>query len=1252
MEQLTSFVVSIFANVATNIGQSILKKILKNNDVFTQIEEAYNNSLDKWSENSQIKKREKIYLSTRFEQLVDCINDEKNIENLDPQISSLLKLFQQELYKKQIAWNFIQDIQFQNKFSKITLIERHLKALKSDIHNLIIDEVPVNKDFLLPYQEAFKKQLLDSNQNLPLYFSNPFIGRESYFDDLDYSVRISPDKVIAVVADGGYGKTRLCIEYFKKLKELDENFEVLVLTVNDISSIDLNAKLQQDRQYIIFVDDAHKRSKILNELVIFANRKSNVKILLTIRKATYSDTINEFSSHNKKIEPIKLERLSYEDSQKIIKSLIALPEIEIKRLASKSKGVPIVVLAICESLVTKGKTTLDDDESFTSFVREVKKQIIEDIYSKNFIDKEKVNKTLELLSVLSPLNNSKFEINLFAEFNSMTYEDTDLIINHLVESNFVTKTYGEISIKPDPYSDILFLDASYRLNHLLKKKGIHTFTDRIIRNMIELEKSEELKFNPEKIINDFIESFSDKKIEERENRFLINNNIKTLRYFAYKKPEICVKAISNLVRVNQGDTNFWSTSLNNTFHESITDVLAITALNTLSPNTLEEIYSIVCLYEKNQIKNKVFKKVFRFRIYDFKEYSFNPPNSLLRQRFLLEKIAIRIKTKVSTQSDLDSLLLLFQVLLNLEYDGESFMDQYTATFHFSRAYVPFNNSTKELRLETLNLLFNTHQKFKSTLNTFQLFDMLVNVLFYSIKRRKDLNKYDQTEEVNFVLKVFTELLKNEDSIIERGCILKVLRMFDRREYKEEYKERLTLLLESVLNVKNLKSELELLVVEDLYYLTKNVEERMNSIVSKYSDWNRLINDLINIRENLDSSFREHFFEILEVLNKKYPDKAKDLLDKVISSKPHLIGDFASLIRANYKDEKYFYLTIEKIKKIENKETRHVIPWMLVNGRARDYEVYNTKDLKYFQPYVNEEDINIFSSVRFGFPLYIHIAPSQTLKILSEIIRISDTNQLSHDLLFFVFNNDELLEKFPTQIKDFLFQSTLNFRIDENFMSRALIFLETYFDFDTLIEYLKLNIHHQRSNQYFAVFSSTSEYKNPKKLIKDSELDFIDTLQRFIHSEKKLTLGTLNFIKPSKACSPNLIIELEKIAKRYYQDKEMTIRLCEGLSVFEIKNEDLILFLIKVTNKLIDGFGSLNNEELLRIFSRQFRYNSGLKSGTSGQPFPADLRKQKLIKEVIEKGSAKSEVESFLSEVLKTVESSMEDDRNYGQGEKW
>lgn len=142
-----------------------------------------------------------------------------------------------------------------------------------------VTSLPTFDDILVPFEIAFKAQLDLSNKNLSYQFHTPFFGREKDIERLESFINGTDNSVFAIIADGGYGKTRLAIELFRKITKESDIYEAYVLNEVTFQCIDFAEQLKTTKQIVILFDDAHNKPEILNDLISVTNRLDNVKPL-------------------------------------------------------------------------------------------------------------------------------------------------------------------------------------------------------------------------------------------------------------------------------------------------------------------------------------------------------------------------------------------------------------------------------------------------------------------------------------------------------------------------------------------------------------------------------------------------------------------------------------------------------------------------------------------------------------------------------------------------------------------------------------------------------------------------------------------------------------------------------------------------------------------------------------------------------------------------------------------------------------
>lgn len=1139
-----------------------------------------------------------------------------------------------------------------------------LKAIRDYLEKQYgkVTSLPYFDDILIPYQIAFKTQLDKENRNLPNQFHTPFFGRLPDFEKLDNFINDKGKDVCALISDGGYGKTRLVVEVFNKYATDNGEFDAFLLNESAFQCLDFAEQLKTDKKVLILFDDAHNRPEILNDIIGVAQRLENVKLILTLRKAVYSDTIKTISSHRRLFETLELDRLSYEETQALFKSqLPGLKDFEIKRLSEESRGVPIVILGLCQ-VTLKGmyKSELSEEANFVQFVKEIKEQVIADIHKKYYIDKEKVNKTIQLISFFSPIKNTPEEITELARLNSIDVEETNLIIDYLDEYGFINK-YNEISIKPDPYSDTILLDSAQRLKYLLHK-DLGGFIDRLIRNLVEVEQSQRLDLSIDNLLSEFISSFKNKPTDTHNDIKLLESNLDTLKSFTYKKPPVCFMAISHLIISQLGNDNFWKdddeisfyANSFKTIHESIETILSIVAINTHKVSEFDSIYELLIQYVNHKTKSKIFNNVFQYRIYDFFEYGYSPSQPCERQQYLINKLKYRVEHEELTNDLFYHILGSCQTILAHEFEGEDHYDKYTHSFSFGRHNVIRNTTIEELRKNAINLLVAIYKAKRHTSESQKCLDQLIRILFYMAKPRQNEYELDQKEEIEVVVVFFKDLLNDQPSTFERSSIIKQIKLFSRREMKEEYLELSQELLNIAETVNTPKEKLELVFYDEYFSIRKNIKETLEGIISEYSDWDMFYNDLIDIKSCINNNEFTNFHEITSYLILNYPNEAKVLLDFVYAKRPEFICDFSTLIKANYKDQDYFYDTINKIWALEYDCVKGSVLWMLTNGRNREIEFYRESDLDFVEYVIQNKLFQALWSISFTLPKYMHIASEKTIDLISQILKISENNRENEHLIHALFEDKELLKSNAKLIRSFIFKDTLTVPLDSYYFDNALFFLEDNFGFDCLFEYLKERVSIlEKENNYFSL-SLHQHYNNPNKDVTQIELDFLKVINWFSELQRKneyLHKSIVEFLRPTQLTSTEFSIGFKKLVIDAGEDKTKIIDLFNALDVYENKSESIIGLIIEIVNGLCDRF-EFNDSELVQIFGSNFINNLGMKSGSAGQPFPQDLNKRDELNKYIEHYPMHSRVKDIFVYALERVNKDIERDRIGDIDEKW
>lgn len=1238
---LEAFLIGLTVNLVTNAGQSAIKKIFQKDNFHDQIQKAFDTACDKWAKNSETRDRKKIFSKKNFELLIKCSTNPALISSLDEETQELIELFKKELQQNSTLWSYIDAKVQEQQLIKLNSIEKHIEILINNFNN--VESIPSKnvtiEDVLLPYKKTFNHQLNCKNENLPLQFHRKFFGREKEIQDLDYYIKYSNENTIAIVADGGYGKTRFCIEYFQQHIDTDDDFEAVVINANAFQCVNFSDQFQSDKSIVVLFDDAHKHPHILDDLITLANTIENMKLLLTIRKASFQDTLHKLSTHNQAFEKIKLNQLSPEETQNLFNNTINTHENQILRYTELSKGIPIVILALCQNIVKgKGSSNLSEEEFFSQFVDGIKKEVINDIYEKSYIPKDKINKTIELISFFSPILDIKEETNRIAELNDISVDETTQILDHLNDQEFIRMT-SEISITPDPYSDVIFTNSANRISSLLEQ-DIAPFTDRFIRNLIEVENSSKLHCNVSSILNDFISSFKNQQIDISD----LNKKLETLGAFAYKKPKECYWALKYTINARKSDNDFWQVekhihwslySLKRT-HDSIVNILSIIAINTHKDSDFNDLYELAWLYGECLKDHTIFGKIFRYREYDFDEFGYHPAIVCARQSFLINKLCSYNPEDLKNETISEHIYNCCRKLLVLDFEIESVYNKHTNSISYGQRPVIQNETTEDIRLKAFKLLFSVYSTNREEKISHKYLQSIVRTLFYCKAEDNKKYTYNQDKEVELVYDFLFQLLKDTPLLFERITIIGQIKLFERREIKEEYRAINKELLEVAENTTLPKDKLYLLLHEEYFTVRENLTELFKSIIELYhSNWAEFFKDFIEIKSNL-SSDNSNFHEILSHLIINHPDKAICLLDLVIEKYPKEINNYSTLIRAT-DDQDYFYSIIQKIWELEETNAKGSVIWMLTFGRNQNSILYQKKDFYFFSEVVKSKSREAVWSLQRTLPKYMIINPTITLSLIADILKFDEMDRMKGSLLQSIFEEKELVEKSKEEIKDFIFKETIEISLNTTFFESVLKFLDLSFGFKTLFKYLQEKFEYSIQQNDYLDISLTRHYNHPQKDQQKIEQDFLHSIKWYTELKVKNNyhLKLVEFLRPTK-------IEVESFAPSLndlifkYEDIDTILDLFDALNTFENRDEQFVAMIIEIANQLNKNF-SLTEDNLVRLFSSEFIYNMGSKHGVSGQPFPQDIAHRDLIKKLLENYKMEGNVHSVLNESLTYVQ---------------
>ncbi len=173
------FTISVLANLATAGGTLALKKILKSDDLEVQINQAFTSALEKWSKNSDIRRKEGFWSSKRLRQLFEYLDSPSEEYQFEKSTLELINYFYVELQGKDRAWTFIQGEQFKIEINKLNSLEELLKDLKQE---------KLQPEIVIKALESQVVNQLEKQIITEKYIPQTFIETDELKDNLRYFV--------------------------------------------------------------------------------------------------------------------------------------------------------------------------------------------------------------------------------------------------------------------------------------------------------------------------------------------------------------------------------------------------------------------------------------------------------------------------------------------------------------------------------------------------------------------------------------------------------------------------------------------------------------------------------------------------------------------------------------------------------------------------------------------------------------------------------------------------------------------------------------------------------------------------------------------------------------------------------------------------------------------------------------------------------------------------------------------------------
>ncbi|MCW3108919.1 MAG: hypothetical protein JWQ09_3425 [Segetibacter sp.] len=1097
------------------------------------------------------------------------------------------------------------------------------------------------------FEDYFAKPLDSSSFDVRYQFNNAFYGREKKIESLTNFLTLETESSLAIVANGGYGKTRLVIELLKNHISADAEWIPLVISPVGFNSNQVYRLLQTPKKLLLFIDNAHEVPDVVKEVKLLVdNSLGKDKLLLTTRPTLFSDIFYKLPSYSRDIQKLLLEPLDYDTTKTMLAS--ELPHLQSKNvihLATISKGVPNVILELVR-MVRSGKhpNELSGEESFQQSVQEIFAEVSKEIEAKLGIDHSKFDDFVRLISLISPVQVSTENLQFIADFLGIRVDKLELLIGKLTELNLLAAS-PSLAIKPDPYSDTILLQTINKnkafIEHIQKTSGAEKYLENILKNLSEAEIDDSHK-------EAFIDELLSRYIRLVEEKNTPATTIKSISEFVekivVKKSWAALYVIEQFFRLNDNPKHSihefasgWSTK---SYIGEVQDIVVkifygLSSYTSYFKDNSEKAYDLVRRYIKTTSSLNVLSTCYMYREWDFQHYNFHPRICCEKQAYLADKILPYLKG--TDEDDIAVALYSMKLLLELEFKLEEYYEPETMAFHYGTGHVPYCDHVKQIRKRTLQGLIGFYMHSPRIANyRDEVLSELLDYIFYASKNRSKRYPHDLSEELPIVFAALEEILNGNPSTIVKNAILLKLRTFARVEYEDRYKPAINKLVEQASSTTSLYEELELHLRNSDYFDVKDkLADKLLKTIAKYADFDTFANDLINIRVH-NESVAYNFQVISSIVGKHYPTDSRILFAFIQERHLQLIPEAIALITYQYKDREYFAAIIKWMWD-KREQFFGSFFWLITSGRGNDITYFEHSDLEYFEYAIDGENKEADHYISYNLFRYAYIDKEKTFNLLDRFIKRLEKKEVDTITYVLFENNEKYKEDFKLELRH-LYLSNLD-KIDLSDIAHGFFqFLEKEFGFEELLDCLvKLMEIDLRIDKYRLHRDSRPLYRNTTLNEQQKIERYLEVLEWSIDHpmlDEEIKAFIVAFFRPNYNLTEETKNTISAQIDHYSGNKDQLLALSKAVKAFNQASEQWI----KLTAEIADEVCKIDKTtDVEEVFGGSYCSNLGSKSKSGVNiPYQEDVVKKNQLENVLAGNTFSFRVASYLGKCLDKV----------------
>jgi hypothetical protein len=945
----------------------------------------------------------------------------------------------------------------------------------------------------------------------------------------------------------------------------------------------------------------------------------------------------------------------------IAKELHWLDEKHIISLADTSKGVPNIILELVR-MVLQGRNpgSITGEQVFLESVREIFAEAAADIEKTSGISKTKTIEFLQLVTLLSPLQLNEDDKKFIAQLLELRIDKIGSLTQALSDHGLLEMTPA-VSIKPDPYSDALLVEAIQKSNDfiqfIINAEGVEKHLDNILKNLSAAE-----------ITNDnrksFIENLIRKYVSQLEDS---NDPKKIVSIFNLVEKITPYKSWAGIYAINQfirfqDDTAHpthivipWS---NQTYlsklNSTVSDILyALTNYSKYSWEYKDQLFEIVVKLVRETGNLDFVNKVYGYHEWSFSHNYYHPPACCFQQQLLSNYILQHLRPD-ALEWQINFCLRGVAILLNLEYDMEQYYEPATMKLSFGIAQVLYCSHVEAIRTEIINKAIEFYHAAAQAHKDF-IMNHLLNYFFYCSNGFDKHHNQKLDKEIIAVLAFFKNLLEANPTLQEKTRVAGSIARYLPNGYKPDFDNQVQALKTLATTAGSNREAMELLLMNTNYFEVRiHFKNWLAELRSKYSSFDDFSKDLLAVGTSTGSSSDKlppQFNNALITIGNEWPDKAKKLFQTFQNSHPDLIPISVVLVTPSYKEVAYFDSVIAWLWEQKERYIYQVL-WMITVGRNNDITFFKKSELEYIEYVIDNEITSCYDLVAYNLINYAYIDKELTFMLLDKLIKRAP--EKIKPLSYTLFKDNKTYEKdFTAEIKTLLYNNLAVIDLEELETAFFLEFIDTHFGFDELVFFITKQAETSKKELDFYRRTGGNPYINHNLTEDENAARYARIVQLYIDNYETDTQAwqtVLNKFSSGYVFTPAQKKALEPLIIKNSQKLDNLLLLAQAIRFYEQYSEEGITTLCEISEQCLKISVS---QKLIDVFGNSFYSNLGSKSKTSiGVAYKEDIAKKALLETIIATKSYSTTTINFLEKCLANVNEdikrTIEEDRlNHG-----